>query len=721
MNLVKWIRKNERKIMAVVVVFLMVGFIGGSYISQLGSGGWGGKVTIATFGQNQKITNYDRAIAQRELEILRNLRADQLLHSQDLKGFFLAELLFSENRMSPEMVTALKRLISSRGLRISEEQIKGFYSQSLPTDMYWILLKAETKNAGIAIDTETVRGILSRIIPQLFNNATYAQVIEGITRRGYSQEMAESAFCDLLAILEYAQIACSNQILTDNQIRKFGKIESETIDVNLVKFDAPVFEDKQPEPGQEQIRVQFEMYKDTLAGDYSTENPYGFGYKLDDMVSLEYIAIKLDDISAIASKPTQQEMEDFYQANITQFTRQVQMDPNDPNSPTTEKIASFGQVAKLISDRLYQQRITEKTDTIINEAKQIIQDISLGADPNNLKEAAADYGKIASQLSDKYGIKIHSGTTGLLTSFEVRTDKYLGGLYLKSRSAGEIPVPLSQLIFSVDLLGGSTDLMDTAAPKLYESIGPIRDIAGKIATVVRVIEVKQAAVPDSIDKSINKASLVLDASDENKKKDLTVKELVIRDLKQLSAMDTAKQTAEEFTKIAQAQGWDTAIEQFNARYPAKDANEPNTFKIISLSDIKKASPEYLNALDFRGQSESFARLLKKQTLKENLFIQQLYSMIPADSNQPAELPIVMEIKPYLSYYLIKNLSTNRLYNEQYQSTKAALAYDADTIDTQNLAAVFFQPENIVKRMNLTFVEDSKQPKEVEGPPAGAEF
>ncbi len=356
---------------------------------------------------------------------------------------------------------------------------------------------------------------------------------------------------------------------------------------------------------------------------------------------------------------------------------------------------------------------------IINDAKQLFQENNDNSD-KNLKENASDYKKAASLLSAKHGTAIYSGKTGLLTNFDVRTDKYLGGLYLKGRAAGEMPVPLSQVIFSVELLGGSAGLSDANPPKLYESIGPARDILGKIAAVVRVVELKQAAVPESLNKSIDKTSLVLDKSGQGDRKEVMVKEQVIRDLKRLSALNTAKQAAEEFSKIAQAQSWDTAIEKFNSRYPAKDANEPNTFSIISLSDIKKASPEYLNALNFRGQSEPLARLLKKQTLKENKFIEQLYSLIPASSNSPAELPVIIEVKPYMSYYLIKDLSINRLYNEQFQNQKSAFAYEADAIEMQNLAAVFFQPENIVKRMNLTLIEDSKQPKEVEGAPEGFE-
>ena len=71
----RWFRKNKNKLMAVVVIILLFGFIGGSFLQQLGKRRTGQNKTIAYYGQKQKITNQDRAIAQREIEILQRLGA----------------------------------------------------------------------------------------------------------------------------------------------------------------------------------------------------------------------------------------------------------------------------------------------------------------------------------------------------------------------------------------------------------------------------------------------------------------------------------------------------------------------------------------------------------------------------------------------------------------------------------------------------------------------
>ncbi|MFA7484696.1 MAG: hypothetical protein WCZ89_01555, partial [Phycisphaerae bacterium] len=552
MNLIKWIRKNERKILAIVVVLLMVGFIGGSYISQLGQGGWGRNTALATYGTKGKITYNDRVIAQNELEALRSMGAERLLHSQDLRGFFLSELLFSENKMDPQMFTVLKRLITTKGLRITDEQIGKLYQRTAPADIYWILLKKETQNAGIAVDSQSTREILTSAVPQIFPNATYPQMMELLVMRGMSQDLVESAFSHLLAILEYSQLVCSEQPLTENQLRKTVSVDTELMDTEFVRFTGAIFADKQPNPNEEQISLQFENYRDNLPGEFSEDNPYGFGYKLDDMAALEYMAVKLDDIAEITEPPTQQEKEDYYQRNREQFTRRVPLDPNNPNSMQVERTASFGQVAKLITDRLTQQRIMTKSDMIMGEARRLIQQVYeekniSQLEPNELK--AADYKQIANQLTEKYQITVYYGTTGFLSTPDMRADAYLAGLFLQNPSAGQMPIPLYEAVFAMEQFGGSQGLMEISPPRLYETIGPARDIRGKVAAVLRVVNTRKSYVPDSLNESFSKTTINFNESEKAKDKVHSVREQVIEDLKKLAAMDTARQKAEEFSKI----------------------------------------------------------------------------------------------------------------------------------------------------------------------------
>lgn len=706
MNLIKWIRRNERKILAVVVIILMVGFIGGSYLSQLGRGGFGRKAVIARYGVRGKITDYDRALAQRDLDLLQSLRIDQMLRGQDLRGVFLAELLFSEGRTSPELLVGLKRAIAAQKLRISDEQIAGLYRHTVPNDIYWILLKKEAAEAGVSVSSHVADRVLGSVLPQLFGGATYSQVISGLRGRGISEETVHEAFSELLAVLEYARIMISVEGLTESQMRRWASLEGEEINTELVKFNASVFADQQPEPSWQQVREQFESFKGNLAGKLSNENPYGFGYMLDDMVALEYIALKINDISATVEKPTQQEMEDFYQAHPEQFVEQVPIDPSDPNSPMTERVVSFGRVAKLISDRIYRQRINTKVDVILGDAKLLAQknfgeaDVA-ELDAEKLEELAIGYTQVAGKLSQKYRINVYSGETGLLSADDMRLDEYLSGLFLKSRSAGQMPTPLSQLVFLVEPLNSAdADLQQNKTVKMYEDIGPVLDVRGRIAAMVRVIKVKKAAEPNSLEQSFSNVSIVLDEPNEMAHQSYSVRDKIVEDLRNLAAMETAKQKAEEFAKLAAKLGWGAALERFNSRFSSSSASEPNTFEMTDWRGLKRYSDEYMETLSFRSKSDFAARRLMDQSIREARIIERLYSLIPADSNQPAELPLVVKMEPDMSYYLVKELSVSRIYSDEYLGSKPMWAYGLESIEGQNLIAVHFQPDNILKRMNF---------------------
>ncbi|MCJ7779162.1 MAG: hypothetical protein MUP16_12735, partial [Sedimentisphaerales bacterium] len=214
MSLIKWLRKYNRKIMAVVVIVIMLGFIGGSYIRHLSQKRSGLYETVAYFGDNKKITNYDLMAARRELEILRMMRADSLLRQlnipqvslPDLHSLLLAEVLFAQSTISPLVSQHVKQLAATNQYAISDRQISDIYKLSVSPDIYWLLLKKEAQQAGIAFSNEEVGRQLGVAIPQLFDGATYSQLIGSmVSQRDIAEEEILGAFGELLAVLEYAR------------------------------------------------------------------------------------------------------------------------------------------------------------------------------------------------------------------------------------------------------------------------------------------------------------------------------------------------------------------------------------------------------------------------------------------------------------------------------------------------------------------------------------
>jgi len=702
--------------MAVVVIVIMIGFIGGGALQQLGRRRTG---TIAYFGKKNEITDYDLSLARRELDILSMLRADALLRSQDLNGIFLGELLFSDQRGSAALINRLKQTIRTNQYKISEKQINDLYRRQAPPGVYWLLLQNEAQNAGIRISNEQAGELLGRIIPQLFQGQTYKQLINIlITRQRIPEQQVLTTVAKLLAIMQYSAIICSNEDLTTRQVMQTASNEEERINVEFVKFDSAVFAEQQEAPSQDKITGYFDKYKTIAPGTVSDENPHGFGYKLPDRVQLEYIAVKLDEVKTIVKPPTQDEMGDYYSRNKEQlYTEQVSSDPNDPNSPTIPKTKSFAEVANNISRQLLKDKINSTATNILQEARTLteaeLEDLKIESaevTTEQLKEKAGDYKTTAAQLSEKYKIKVYTGQTGLLSPVDIQSDEQMGTLFLQGY--GQNPVILNKVVFAVDELAASElGPFDVAKPRMFENIGPVRDMMSMYGTdssgimaIMRVIDAQKAGEPESIDVTYSTHTLKFDPNKDDAGEDIySVKEKVTEDLKKLAALETTKSRADEFIALAKKESWTNAINKFEELYgqlQQRDPNDPNAFRLQTYPGMRRMLQANLATIALQGQGDPMTPFYLNESRINKKFIDQLYSLIPPDKDRAESLPVVVEFKPDMSYYVIKDLSVKRLFKEDFDNSKATRLFREDYIQSQSLAAIHFNPENILKRMNF---------------------
>ena len=736
MSLIRWFRKYNRKIMAVVVIVIMVAFIGGSYIRNLGQRRSGLHKTVAYFGDNEKITNYDLALARRELEILRLIRADTLLRRlnvpqlsvPDLHSLLLAEVLFAQPTISPIISQRIKQLATARQYPISDRQINDIYKLSVPTDVYWLLLKREAQQAGIALSKEEAGKQLGRVIPGLFDDMAYSQLIGWlVNQRGIAEEEILEPFSKLLAVLEYARLVCSNENVTTPQIIHVASWENETIDVNLVRFDSAVFADAQAKPTQQELTEHFEKYKRYFAGELSEENPYGFGYKQPDRVQLEYIAVVLDDVAATVSPPTQQETEEYYQRYAKYFTEQLPQYPNDPNSPMVERTKRYAEVADEISERLLRMRTNSKAERILQQARVLTEAGLEEADVEPEELSSEDFGRLAGdyasatkRLKQEYKVDLYVGRTGLLSAADIRSDQYLSRLYLVS--PGYNPAELSKIVFAVDEIGSSElGPFDVPKPRLYENIGPLKDALSQmmfaepsrqVMAVVRVVKAQKVSEPESIDQSFSKQTLRIGGLQaEGAEEIYSVADEVLEDLKKLAAMETAKVRAEKFIKSATKKGWQKTIDKFNKRYglsAKKEEGQPDEFELKELKGLRRISNRALNILAVQNQGDPMKQLILNDVEKQSRFINRLCSLVPEGEETIETVPLVMEFKPDMSYYCVKDISVRRLERSEYERIKSMWAWKEDIAQSQSLAVVHFNPENILKRMNFRPLKEEGQ-------------
>ncbi len=739
MNLVRWFRKNNKKMMAIVVIVIMVGFIGGSYLQQLSRRkSLGLRDAVAHIFDGQKITRADLNEARLELEILKMLGADVLLqrvsipaagYLQDMHALALGELLFASRTTSPQIVGRMKQLIRSGEYQISDKQINDIYSPTMPNFMYWMILKKETERVGIKLSTMNVGVQLGASIPQLVPGATYSQLVGAIMQRyGIPEEKMLDAYAKLLAVLDYSRMVCSTEDVTGLQLMQTTVWDGETFDFEFVEFNPDIFTGEQPEPTEQEVDRHFNKYKKYFVGDVTEENPWGLGYTLPAQVRLEYMVLRLDDISKIVTPPTAEETEEYYRRHAAELTKQVLSDPNDPNSALIEVNRSYAEVAEPIKKQLLSQRINTKAETILIEARSLTEaaleniytEIAV-LDSERFKELAGDYGAAAEQLSKKHGVKVYTGKTGLLSALDIRNNRYLGVLYLKGSGFNTVRLP--QAVFAIDELGTSElGPFDVSKPRMYENIGLLRDMTelsegrGSIMAVMRVVEAQKMREPEDIDLTLSKAGLKFDPNQQQAADDIySVKEKMVEDLKKLMAMKIAKSKANAFAALVKSEGWDIALKKFNEQYgrTEESGNKTDVFTIRDFAGMRRIKSLELGVMAAHEEGNPLSRYILNMTRSNNLLIDKLASVVPERTQTLETAPLVVEFKPDVTYYCLKSLTIKRPDKQEYEKSKALRVFRENLVRSQSMAVVHLNPQNILTRTNFHAVDEGLEQTETE--------
>jgi len=417
----------------------------------------------------------------------------------------------------------------------------------------------------------------------------------------------------------------------------------------------------------------------------------------------------------------------------------VPSDPNDPNSPEKEEVTSFAEVAQLIADELTDKLIYAKADEIMQQAR-VLSEIKIfeeGLEPETMtskqfEKCASDYNEIAEQIRQDYNLKVYVGKTGMLSPGVMDQDKYLATMTLAGY--GYYPVRLAHAVFAIDELKlGELGVFDTAKPRMFENIGPARDILApylsklkdpsrQICAIVRIIKAEKSRAPESIDESFKTHSFVMDANDKSDEDIYSVRKLVAEDVKKLGMMETTKSKAGEFIKLTKAEGWDKAIEKFNELYPI-DANEiikdPNaaSFTMETLTGLRRSTEWKIQTLAAQNSGYPTVSLVLQRAELERIFADKLYNLLPTDSSSVSELEEPFEFKPSMCYFCVKDLSVDRLWKENFNINRPLQAYSLDTIQTQSLSIVHLNPSNIEKRMKFKWAQRDEDTSDSNTPDA----
>ena len=711
MSLVKWFRKNMKMLMAVFVIGILFAFIGGTEVLEMLSRER--PRDEASFADGETISNFDRNEAGRELEMLRRMQAPAFLQLQGLHGLLLGQLIFSDGRPDPSIIGGLSQMIRQGELHTTEKQLFEMFSeQGAIKPIYWILLKHEARAAGMGTNRAEVVGILGQLAQQRLGQSYEQFVYQMGASYKLPEEQIIKIFGDLLAVLQFSRLATHTTDVTTSQIQHQSSWAHETVEAQFVKLEAKTFLDAVDPNASPDLAAHFNTYRSFSAGQISPENEHGFGYRLPDRIRLDYLVVKLGDLKDTVGEPTQDEKEAYYARHApTLFTRQESPDPNDPNLPMVEVTDPYAKVVINIHERLVTEKVLAKAMMILQEARsdsrlQVSEEEARDLSPEKIQAHADDYSLLAQELSQKYEVPLHAGQTGRLSRADASSDTTLTRWSLEGPSGERISV--AAVLFNVSPLeADDLQLLSLPKPFLFENLGPLRDaytrpdgdVSGQTMAIVRVVEVAPSAMPDSLETTYESTGVTLDSSGVAKTR--SIKDQVAEDVRQLQAYAAAEAQAQEFITAVKQEGWDLAVTQLNKSIKEKTRQDPNSLDPITVrKQILHRMP--VSQLDLYTslikRSPGSAAFLQK-ALGESQVADALYERIPSNQDQASDVPFVMKSPSEQAVYCINDVSVKRFSVQAFHKTRGAQIQREERIAAQSLAAIHFNPQNLIARMN----------------------
>jgi hypothetical protein len=748
MHLVKWIRKNMRKIMVFVIIAIMGAFVLGSGLQYLSKSMFDpNKRVVATYADGEKIRISDSRVAQNELGVLRMLMADRLLMAQSGSGPagpLLVHLLFPESQLSAQIASQMKQAVQQGKLPISQDELDDFFQQQPERpEILWLLLKDEAYRAGCAVPNETAGKTLRYVVPQMTGNQLDAATLVNqiISRNNITEEQILRILSDLMSVTAYAEKVMDSQAVTINQVKAALGRSKERIDAEFVKIEAEPLIDKNIDITDAQIQSQFDTYKATAPNNPTDANPFGFGYQLPKRVQLEYMVVLMDDVNKQIEKPAAEAVEEYYSRNITRFQTAEPSDPNNPESEKVVKTRSFAEVEASIRQALETEKALTQANILFNEIKDKTEsgfetlnfdEASVG----ELQKAAGDFVAVGGELSKKYNIPIVSAKTGWLDAATFAQDKILANMGVRR---GQNLLRLSDMAFAAAEDKPQRQRIGIPSVRVWENLGPLSggyyseedSKFYRLMALVRVIGIKEVAVADDVNTAFDTKGIVLGDTPTEDDTTFSLAEQVKDDIRLLAAMDAAKVRADEFAASVSGQDWDKAITAYNSKYakdeetaaeedaPEKeDAADNQRIELGSIEQqLRISQAEIERAKRIMLENPASARYLR-QRIVSNMLTNRLYALLPENAETTGEIQTVLAFEAERGCFVVKEVVRQPATTADYLDNKAQTALQLNATESAGLALIHFGPDNILERLGYQLQrqqESDEQPEEEAAP------
>ncbi|MFQ6047854.1 MAG: hypothetical protein ACE5K7_00635 [Phycisphaerae bacterium] len=473
--MIKWFRKHNKKLLAIVAAALLVVWLGGTALRSALQPDTGGQVVARAFG---------RQIERRQ----RNLAL--------VKGRILQELGLNWQLVAFGLVPGDNLFVSPPILE--------------PDD--WFCLTSEARQMGVVITQDQIQRFLQ-------NQPGIVERIQAVREnRNVSLAFVHQAIADYLRVRIAAMLAMRAAKVSEPQLRQAVRTMYEKVRVRLVALPARQFIDPGQPLSEAELQQHFDKYKDVLPGQGES---LGYGYRWPDRVMVEYLMADIDKIKQHLPRPPRRQLIKYYNSHRQDFTETIPTTTTaaTASSPTTTTAAASGPATRLrplaeVRDQVIDRLLTDKALNIAGQIMGWLSDqlqepwYGVRPGPDGYKQAPPEVKRegylrdLAQQVTRTRRIPLMYRRTGMLTPEQAAAEPHIGQAF--ARDEQNRPLPFAQYAFRVKGLASAPQRRGPAAGlSLYEvPRSPLRDLRnGKEYNyyLFRVIRAVPSAVPASID------------------------------------------------------------------------------------------------------------------------------------------------------------------------------------------------------------------------------
>ncbi len=752
MSLIRVFRRHQKKLMVGIVGVIMVAFGLPTVLLRSGCQPDPGDKVIAYYldskGTQREINQRMISVADVELQTLSTLGINELFFQLLLQGrlsmvpewwgigeypVLATHLLIFTDERSSRMGGNMKQM--ARGMLYqhamqrgwvddaeSMEQVRKSIDELTSADepkgpIYYMLLLEEAKRAGIEASPEQIDGFLQVCrASRGWNIATTRKQ----TRRTIKQ--IEQTIGDYLSIIIHGDLATKGSSVSEPELKKAvrDQLEIEKVGGSYVTFPSALFADLVAEPGLEEIAGQFEQYKSSRVGEVNDENPFGFGYMLEDRVQVEYLAVDLGQVSKLVEEKNsaltpferEKQVRQFYDDNPRTFSRPTSAPTAENPQPGSERIP-FDEVADGALELWEQDMARKSAEKVLTEGRRLSEqgwgEVSRKSlSFAEMSEKAASYEEVAKKLTDNPDnqVEVRYGKSAYLSYQDASEFLEFGQANVLRR--GQSTQSLLNMMFTCEPLQDEDARVIGETPMgYYQELGPVvaqdpgMGQEGS-AYLVRIINVdkKREAVSVGDDGSFGAAENV---PAENLESSLV--EIIKQDWKNKQAFELTHKQAEDFAAQAGETGgnWFVALQQAN-KLLKSDPNAPAAMNPLREGSLEQDRQMMMTYQQMAQNNPNMAEFLNRQLSGQMRLLKKSMELAQERRKGGDTGPAVLKVEGDLSCVVFKDLQVATPSEQEYQRMKPLVARQLMSRNQGLSILTHFNPENIENR--LGFESDS---------------